>query len=77
MALRLSNGLDITLLPLCAREFVEAVWPQRVALRDGRMLKVLVRVGHADSLHDCDRGQICERGEGHDLLQTQTFKADA
>ena len=77
MALRLSEGVGITVAPLCASDLVQAVWTQRTSFRHPGVFKVGVLIEHANAFHDCDRRQIAQGCERDDLFEPELLKPDA
>jgi hypothetical protein len=73
----LSEGLGITAPPLRASEFVQAMWPECVALWYSRMLKVRFGVLHADSSHNCDGRGVEQGREGHHFFKVELLEAQA
>src|SRR5690242_1551253 len=52
--------------------------PQRISLRDARMLEGAGLVfPHAESLHDRSRALVCRHGERNDLVQAEPLEAEA
>src|SRR6185369_7651001 len=72
-----SIGSGGILAPLRTADPIQGMQAQRVTFGNARVLEVLIRVAHADALHDRTRPLIADSRERHDVWKAKPPECDA